>query len=349
MLGVDIRALRVIWTVFLFALALLMVYTIRETLILFAVAIFFAYMLAPIVNLVERLTPKRRTLALAIVYIIFVGGIVSVGIALVSRIAEEATSLASHLPALLDQSRLQSLPLPSWLDRFRENILSAIRGEAANLQHSIVPILQHAGGQILSGLSTLVLTVLVPILSFFFLKDARTIRDTLVDTVEGPRRSLVIQISTDIHQLLSKYIRSLVLLSLASFVSWVIFLSLIQAPYQLLLSGIAALLEFIPAVGPLAACVIILIVCGVSGFPGLLWIIVFWIAFRLFQDYVLNPYLMSAGVEVPPLLVLFGVLAGERIGGIPGMFFSVPVIAIVRILVVRLAESHRAKGVITTS
>jgi predicted PurR-regulated permease PerM len=45
---------------------------------------------------------------------------------------------------------------------------------------------------------------------------------------------------------------------------------------------------------------------------------------------------MGAGVELHPLLVLFGVLAGEQIAGIPGMFFSVPVIAVLRVIYVRL-------------
>jgi len=58
--------------------------------------------------------------------------------------------------------------------------------------------------------------------------------------------------------------------------------------------------------------------------------------YRLFQDYVLSPYLLSSGVELHPLLVLFGVLAGERVAGIPGMFFSVPVIAALRIIIVRM-------------
>ena len=57
----------------------------------------------------------------------------------------------------------------------------------------------------------------------------------------------------------------------------------------------------------------------------MLILVVFLAIYRLFQDYVLNPYLMSAGVEMHPMLVLFGVLAGEELLGVPGMFFSVPV------------------------
>jgi predicted PurR-regulated permease PerM len=56
----------------------------------------------------------------------------------------------------------------------------------------------------------------------------------------------------------------------------------------------------------------------------------------VFQDYILSPHLLGAGVEIHPLLVLFGVLAGDRIAGIPGMFFSIPVIAILKVVYVRL-------------
>jgi predicted PurR-regulated permease PerM len=86
------------------------------------------------------------------------------------------------------------------------------------------------------------------------------------------------------------------------------------------------------------ALVTILLVSGATGVGGILWIIVFWVLYRVFQDYVLNPFLMSSGVEVHPILVLFGVLAGEKLGGIAGMFFSVPIIAILKVVLSNLSR-----------
>jgi predicted PurR-regulated permease PerM len=80
-----------------------------------------------------------------------------------------------------------------------------------------------------------------------------------------------------------------------------------------------------------------------------LWILIFWGLYRLFADYVLNPYLMSSGVEVHPLLVLFGILAGETIGGIPGMFFSVPAIAILRVMFTNLRTDASRRKAITAA
>jgi predicted PurR-regulated permease PerM len=346
MLGIDPRTLRVVWTVFLFGLIVATVYFIRETLLLFALAVFFAYMLAPLVQLVQRITPRRRGLALAIVYIILVGAIVGISISLGSRIAEQATTLVKSLPDMLDPKRLNTIQLPSWLaplEPLRQRAVEAAQSETSNLQKSIIPILQRASGQILAGLSSAFLIVLVPILSFFLLKDARQISTALIGSFESDERTLMRQIVGDIHLVLSKYIRSLVLLAVAAFAAWAMFLSILGAPYQMLLAGICGALEFIPVAGPLVALVVTVLVCGISGFSGILWVIVFWASFRMFQDYVLNPYLMSSGIEIHPLLVLFGVLAGERIGGIPGMFFSVPVIAILKVIYTRVRQSHVKK------
>jgi predicted PurR-regulated permease PerM len=343
MLGIDRRAFRITWTVCLFCLLLLIAYWIRATLMVFAAAIFLAYMLAPIVWLLERFVQKRRTLALGLVYVLLIGALVGLGFALIPRVAAEATNLATRLPALLASGKLATLPLPSWAEPAREQVMEAMRREATNLQSSVVPFIQKLSTEILSGVGYLLPVILVPILTFFFLKDAREIRSTLLSAFEGRQRTTAELIMNDIHMVLRNYMRTLVILAVASFAAWAIFLSLMGEQYELLLAGTAGVLEFLPVVGPAAALVIILLVCGIAGTGGLLWILAFWALYRVFQDYVLNPYLMSSGVELHPLLVLFGVLAGEKIGGIPGMFFSVPVLAIARVVLTHLRAASTAK------
>jgi predicted PurR-regulated permease PerM len=341
MLGIDDRALRIVWTIFLFALLLAVIYLIRDTLLLFALAVFFAYMLSPIVGLVERFLPQRRTSALALVYIVLVGVLVLVGFQLVPKVVDQATNLATRLPHLLSSNRLAAIPLPSWLEPVRAHIVALINTQVAELGSRVVPFIQQAGSKILSGIGALLPLILIPILAFFFLKDGEQIRTTLIGTVDSKRdRTLLEQILDDIHLLLRNYIRALVLMSVSSFCCWLVFLSAMRYPYELLLAGIAGALEFIPVIGPAAAVILMLIVYGVTGAGGLLWIVVFAAIYRLFADYVLSPYLMSTGVELHPLLVLFGVLAGESMAGIPGMFFSVPAIAILRVLYVNLKRAY---------
>jgi len=106
----------------------------------------------------------------------------------------------------------------------------------------------------------------------------------------------------------------------------------IGVPYAVLLAGVCGLLEFVPVVGPLSGMVIVSLVAAFSGYDHVGGLIVFFLLYRLLQDYVLQPWLYSSGIEMHPLLVLFGVLAGEQVGGVTGMFLSVPLMAVFRVV-----------------
>ena len=347
MLGIDPKAARVTWTVFLLALLIATAYAIRATLVVLAVSLFFAYMLMPIVAMVQRYTPQRVSpgVALALVYLALIGALVGFGFTIGTRIADEANMLANRLPDLLQNRQwIDTIPLPGWLEPARERIVQAIQSEFADGGKNLIPYIKNVGVQILSGARYIVDIVLVPILAFFFLKDGKRMRDALLDSfVDVPRRPVVEDIAADINRLLGQYIRALVLLALSSFVAYSLFLAITGAPYAVLLAGLAAVFELIPVVGPLAAGLLVIIVTGLSGYTHVLWFFLFWIVFRLFQDYVVSPQLMGAGVELHPMLVLCGVLAGERIAGVAGMFFSVPVLATLRVIFVRLQRARRRK------
>ena len=338
MLGIDRRTLQAVWTLFLFALVLLVIYNIGRTLIIFAVALIFAHLLAPVVNFVERLFPASvpRVASLALVYILLIALMVATFIPIGSRISQEAATLTARLPEALKGDPLANLPVPRWLEPFRPQITSYVHDWLADFGQTIGPKIAQAGTSLIRGIGSILGTILIPILAFFFLKDGPLIRDAIVDSFEPRRRELVDNIFSDVHMLLAQYIRALVVLSLATFTFYAIFLAVIGGPYPVLLAGIAALLEFIPAVGPLAAGAAIVITAAATGFGHILIIVLFMAVYRIFQDYVLNPYLMSSGVELHPLLVLFGVLAGEQLLGVPGMFFSVPAMATLRLIIIRL-------------
>ena len=80
--------------------------------------------------------------------------------------------------------------------------------------------------------------MIIPILAFFFLKEARVIRQHILDLVDdGPRRALLDDVMADIHLLLAHYMRALVVLSLATFTAYSIFFSIMGVPYGVLLAA----------------------------------------------------------------------------------------------------------------
>jgi len=342
MLGLDGRVLRAMWTAFLFVLLIALIYLARHTLVIFTLAIFLTHLVAPLVDRLERATPKSvsRTLSLTIVYLALIGIALAILIPVGAKIGEQASALAGRLPDALKEDPLSRVPLPQWLEAWRPRLTEFLREQTTGLGDKVLPLLKEIGPGILSGIGNLLAVVLIPILSFFFLKDGRSLRNALVESVRPPHRPLAEEILTDLHVLVAQYIRALVLLAMATFLSYSVFLGVTGVPYAVLLAGIAGILELIPVVGPLTAGIVTLVVAGLSGYPHVLWILVFLIVYRLFQDYVLIPHLLSSGVEVHPLLVLFGVLAGEQVAGIPGMFFSVPVIAALRIVIVRMRRGR---------
>jgi predicted PurR-regulated permease PerM len=347
MLAFDRTAARAAWTVFLMALLIATAYAIRETLVVFAAALFFAYMLMPIVSFVERHTPKAigSTIALSVVYLAFLGLVIALLMTIGARIADEASSLAQRLPDLIQNRQwVQQIPLPSWLEPVRDRIVAWIQNQFSTGGKDLIPALKNIGGQLVYGMRYALYAVLIPILAFFFLKDGHELRERLVHSVVPDKQLKVVEeILSDLNILLGQYIRALVLLSVSTFVCYSVFLEATGAPYAVLLAGCAALFDFIPVVGPLAAGVLVITVTGVTGYTHLLWYIIFWIVFRMFQDYVLGPYLMGSGTELNPMLVLFGVMAGEQVAGVAGMFFSVPVIAALRVIFVRLQRSRQKR------
>ncbi len=343
MLGIDRHALRIAWTVFLFVLAVAFLYAVRSALITFTLALFLALLLSPLVTFVDRFTPAKvpRSAALALVYAVLIAIVVATLIPIGSAIADDARMLANRLPGAIQENPLAAIPLPTWLEPIRERISAALRDRLDEIAKDALPLVGKAAGGLLTGLGAIVSAVLIPILAFLFIKDGHEMRNSIVALASENQRSLVAGIFTDLRQLLAQYLRALLTIAVVTFVVFSGFLALTGAPYAVLLGGLAGVLEFVPAVGPFTAAISIVIVGLFSGYTHWLVLVIFLVFYRIALDYGLQPALMSTGVQLHPLLVVFGALAGGEIAGIPGVFFAIPVMAALRVIVLRLSRHPR--------
>jgi predicted PurR-regulated permease PerM len=350
MLGVDQRVLKMVWTVFLFALAVALIYAIRGALITFTLAIFLALLLSPLVSLVDHFPSVRvpRTVALMVVYVLLIAAFAAVLIGIVSAVAVDARALSTRLPDALRSDPLAGLPLPAWLDPARERLGLWLHDQFNQLGNNALSIIGQALQQLFTRLGAAVGVVLVPILAFFFIKDGKKLHDGFIHRVDPKHQPLVHHILQDLHRLLSQYLRALLILSWVAFAFYAIFLSLTGAPYAVLLAGVAATLEFIPAAGPFIAIVIIGAVGLFSGYTHWFLLLLFVVVYRVAQDYILQPLLLSSGMRIHPLLIIFGILAGGELGGIPGIFFSIPLITALRLIFLRLWSQDRSERIDAT-
>ena len=346
MLGIDLRAAKVTWTVFLIALLIAVVYLTHEAILMFVAAFLLAYVLAPAVKLVNRITPRRVSpvMSLAVVYVCLIVLVGTIATYVGGMALEQAGSLANRVPELIKQNRdLSSVPLPSWAEPMRARLAGAIQEQVNAGAEQVLPLLQRALGGVRSVIGSVAFLILVPILAFFLLKDSDGMRDALLDVVPDRKRALADGILVDLHSMMAHYIRSLLLLSIATSIAYLIFFESIGVPYAVLLALVAAPLEFIPFIGPLLGASIVILIAVFTGFAHVWWLVIFFLCYRMFQDYVLQPYLMSSGVELHPVVVIFGAFAGEQLGGVWGMFLSVPVMATLRLIFLHVRRNRERR------
>jgi predicted PurR-regulated permease PerM len=350
MFGFDARVAKITWTVIFVSAVAWVAWLLRDLWFLLAVALFFSYMLAPVVTWVESHLPSRlmraKTQALLLVYVALLAGIGAAVSWVVGNALTQASGLAEKIPDLMkNQDALLTFPLPAWLEPARQSAVTWAKHLLAGGFEQFLPALRAISGQLLIGLGNLTLFLLVPIFGFYFLKDGHELSEAIVERFRPEHRPFVQAIFQDLNLLLSQYIRAVVLLSLATFVSFQLFFWATGMPYSTLLATLAALTEFIPVIGPVTAGVTAVLVGGMTGYPLLIVLVLFLVIYRLFLDYVLSPLLMSSGVELHPLLVLGAILAGEHLGGISGMFLAIPVVAAARIVYLRLEARSRTEVV----
>lgn len=345
MFGIDPRAAKVTWTAFLVGLAIFLAYTIRGTLLVSVFAVFFAYVVFPLVKFADRATLHRLShpAVVAVVFIFLLMAVALFGVFIGNRIADEAAGLTTQLPQMLDpKSIAQRIPLPDFLQGQRERILTFIGTQMKVSAEQVGPFAQQLGKGLWHGVGGLMDVVLVPILGFFLIKDVEVIQKRTQVLLGRFKNRYWADVVSSLNTLLASYIRALALLSIFTFVSYGIALALLDVPYAALLAGVAAAVEAIPVVGPLSAAIAIVFVCVFSGYPHVLWVVAFVLVYRGFQDYALAPHLIGRHVQLSSLTVIVGLLAGEEIGGVVGMFLAVPVLAAARTVLMR--REHRAEG-----
>ena len=325
---------------------------------LLVLSIFFAYLIDPLVNLIRKPFQDRnldklmpRSLAIGLAYLI-VFAVVGVAISyLAPRVANQAREFATNLPTYTQMiqervkemnTRYENYKIP---EEAQAAIIKNINEKMAELGTKIPEVL---GGLALTISSYLPWLILIPILSFFFLKDASMFRISFLRAFPSGRwRSRAESVLGDINKTLAGYTRAqLFSCILIGFLCTMAFY-ILGLNYALLLGILAAIFEFIPLIGPLTLAVIATLVAGITGSPWTAaYVAIFLIVLRILQDYVFYPRIVRESVHLHPLAIILAVLAGEQIGGIPGVFLSIPIIALVTVVYKHVLEHSGSRGLV---
>jgi predicted PurR-regulated permease PerM len=341
-LGFQTRALlRVIFVIVAVAAALWAVYALAAVLLLVVLAMFFAYLIAPLVEVVrrpfilrsrERLMP--RAAAIGIVYIMLFGSGVVASYVVLPNLSNQLAAFARQAPTYLAQARdrFQSWKFFINQDRVPVTVRDAVDKAMARSMTAAEDHVSQAVVGLIELVSYLPWLVLIPILAFFLLKDAEAFRrSALLALPLGRLRGRGAEFVQDVNLTLAAYIRAqLIACVLIGTICTIGFLSL-GVPYALVLGLLAGLLEFIPLVGPL---VLALSAGAISSFDSAgeaAAVLLFLALLRITHDYVVYPRLMGHGVHLHPLAIILAILCGAELGGIAGIFLAIPVTAVLSV------------------
>jgi predicted PurR-regulated permease PerM len=347
--------LRVILIVLVVAVTLWVIVKLTGVILLLILSIFFAYLVSPLVEFLSRpihIAGRKfaipRVMAIGLSYLIIVGAIV-VGIYLL------APRLGSQFPEFTEQARVYwtslGTKLQGWVEYFRSHrmpgpLLDAINGAIPGVIEKVSQTVSAILTSMVGWLAYLPWLILIPVLSFFLLKDVDTFRRSALQMLpRGRWRWRGDEFFQDINSTLAAYIRAQIIACLFIGVVCVIGFTLLGLPSPLVLGLIAGVVEFVPLVGPLLVLVVASVLAVLHGglFSAFL-VIVFLLVLRIVQDYFVYPRLIGQGIHLHPLAVILAILSGAELAGVAGIFLAIPVVAILTVSYRHWLEHRGSEG-----
>jgi predicted PurR-regulated permease PerM len=201
-------------------------------------------------------------------------------------------------------------------------------------------VVQRSSRAVVGALSNLAWLILIPILSFFLLKDAASLRLTVLTALPHRHQLRSHRLLEDLSTTVAAYIRAQVLACLLVGSMCGLGFAVLGVPYPVLLGVLAGVLEFIPLVGPLLLTVTASIVASLHAPVLVFGVVGFLMVLRLVEDYAIYPRLIRHGLHLHPLAVIVAVLAGAELGGVAGIFLAVPTVAIASVVFRHWLEWH---------
>jgi predicted PurR-regulated permease PerM len=321
------------------AAALWAVYRLAGVLLLLVLAVFFAYLVAPLVGKLRRpfMVRGRKFVlplpaAISVVYVFLFGSLAAACVLVLPVLNLQLGELATEAPGYLArmqsvwqgwQSGYQSHALPQEMrDAIDRAARQAVTAEGTYVTNELLP-------RLAGWLVYLPWLILVPILGFFLLKDAEILRKAALHFLpRGHLRSRADVFLVELNDMLAAYTRAQVTACLLIGIVCTLGFLVIGVPYAVVLGVAAGLLEFIPLAGPLTIGVL---ATGFAAFHSLgqtAAVLLFLVVLRVVQDYIVYPKIVGTGIHLHPLGVILAILCGAELAGLAGIFLAIPLVAV---------------------
>jgi putative permease len=293
-------------------------------------ALLFSLLLLPFTVFLENKLRLPRWASSLVALLSLILAIVSI----MTILGSQLTALAQDWPAFKQQVLTGTEDLQKWISmRFHvdsEQQMSYINDSTDKALNTGTTLLGHT---LLSVSSILLFLLFTFLYTFFILLHRRLLLRFIVSLFSEEHSIVVYDVVSQIQYIVKKYIAGLFLqmiivtgLSVAAF-------TILGIKYGFLLGLITGIFNLIPYIGILTALLLaILITFATSTSSHILFVIAAIVVIHLIDSNYIMPKIVGSKVKINTLVALIGLVLGEMIWGITGMFLSIPVIAIVKVI-----------------
>ncbi len=308
----------------------------------FVLAALLGWLGDPLVDRLER-AGRSRPVAVTLVFVLMVMLLVLVVLILVPMVERQVVTLIDALPQYRDWFMQTALPwveartgieITTWLDPQR--LFELVRShwaQAGGVATTLFGYLSSSGFAFLAWIANV---VLLPILTFYFLRDWDLLVERVAAMIPRDHIGTVTRLARESDDVLGGFLRGQFIVMLALGAIYAIGLSLAGLNLGLLIGMIAGLISFVPYLGAATGIVLAVLAALVQsqGFDLKLLLLVgtVFTVGQLIESYILTPRIVGDRIGLHPVAVIFAIMAGGQLFGFVGMLIALPVAAVGNVL-----------------
>ena len=308
----------------------------------FVLAALLGWLGDPLVDRLER-AGRSRPFAVTLVFVLMLLLLVLAVLLLVPMVQRQVVTLLESLPRLQEWFMGTAVPwvedrlgveLATWLDP--QHLVELVRQhwqQAGGIAATFFGYLSRSG---FAFIAWIVNIVLLPILTFYFLRDWDKLVERVASLVPRDHIDTVSRLARESNDVLGAFLRGQFLVMLAQGTFYAIGMTLVGLKLGLLIGMVAGLISFVPylgaTVGLLAGLIAAFVQPEGGGMTLALLVAAVFTAGQLLESYVLTPRIVGDRIGLHPVAVIFAIMAGGQLFGFLGMLLALPVAAVANVL-----------------
>jgi predicted PurR-regulated permease PerM len=322
------QIVRIVFTVAACSGLLFLLVQIRSTLLLLAIAIFLAVALGPAVDRFSVGLPRAAAILLVyvLIFCVFAGVVALVVPPVVNGASDLSHNIPGYIEDLRDNATLRDLDNKyDVTSRLQEEAskLSGKLGDAVGALQSIAAGAFNAAFQLLTILT----------MTFFLLLDGKRMARFALRRFGGEHEERLHEVAGRIYRSTAGYVSGALTITTINGILTFCILTILGVPFAVPLAVLMSFFGLIPLVGATIGGVIILVVTLFTDFPQATIVYgIFLIVYQQVENNVLQPFIFKRTVNVHPLAVIVGILAGSALLGVVGALVAIPVVAALQIV-----------------